>query len=303
MSYIEEFEFKGYRKMRLHNFNIFGDDDLYLVIEELGEWQQKQTKHNFKLISEEQIKECRDHALTCVKSLLSCYPGKRPKEMNSYITALVDDLLDFTPDLVTEVIKSIRKTIKCLPPTAEVYQAVQRLHDLRLEDKETMWDILEERAQIRDKQEQKEIQEENYRIAQLKREQDLRQRQSTFENNYRDGFIEQEGIGISIFGEEVVKPGSLWVAAEYIASNYEFDEDRMTPEIVDILRRLHGFGNPHEDRQDILETYKRTMQLITENEKLTPFTIKTLSRDAIDEFLWPPLKTTKEKQYPQKDNF
>jgi hypothetical protein len=294
MSNIDDIDLKNYRSIQKCDFNNFSNELLWDVEEEIQGWHSKQCGHKFDHFSEEYMKDCREHSVKCMKILLSCYPGKRSKDMNSYITALADDLLDFTPDVVTEAVKEMRKTVRHLPSTAEVYQAAQTVCNDRHEVLERIWNIIEKRDRDAEKEKEKIAREERARIAKLEHEEALRRIREEFERDYRDGFDKQEAIGVRIHGEETIRPGSLWVAVEFIAAAFQFDEDRMASEIVDILRRLHGFGNPHDDSRVVLATYQRVMQLISDEKTLNLVTIKSLSRDAIDEVVYPPVMTPEE---------
>jgi hypothetical protein len=73
----------------------------------------------------------RQYIQHCVQILMACHPHSSIKNASAYQTSLVDDLADFTPDIVRATIIETRKTAKKLPSVATIYQTAQDIYCAR----------------------------------------------------------------------------------------------------------------------------------------------------------------------------
>jgi len=126
-----------YRQLDFDDDEICSSENwLKLAQEELYNWWGAQEHHDDRSLDyqdnyENYESDCREYISASVNTLVGCYPTQSPKQAQIYKAVLVDELLDFTPDIVQEAMRVIRRTEKKFPTVAHIYQAAEKIRDLR----------------------------------------------------------------------------------------------------------------------------------------------------------------------------
>jgi hypothetical protein len=149
-------------------------EEISAALDELKAW----SIHNYKCHETAEFApngyrdECRAYIAANVETLIACYPNRSQKQSKIYKTVLIEDLLNFTPDIIREVFTTIRRTETGLPSIAAIYSFAEKIKGVRKEHFKTLSKLKIEATRVeleREKRAEREVEQtENGSAARIK---------------------------------------------------------------------------------------------------------------------------------------